>query len=135
MLGGDIDLLEVLVVEAAIDLRDHRRSATAVQVVADTPSRAGATPKHGLGVGVLKGAPNPNAGKLLIEFLLSEEGSDIFVEGEAVYSMRAGYKPPAAAAPYLLDLSNTKLLGMKDWVVQAAKDATPARELWQENFR
>jgi iron(III) transport system substrate-binding protein len=86
-------------------------------------------------VAVLKGAPNPNAGKLLIEFLLSEEGSDIFVEGEAVYSMRAGYKPPAAAAPYLLDLSNTKLLGMKDWVVQAAKDAKPARELWQENFR
>ncbi|MDA0784765.1 MAG: extracellular solute-binding protein [Proteobacteria bacterium] len=86
-------------------------------------------------VAVLKGAPHPNAGKLLIEFLLSKEGSDIFVEGEAVYSMRAGYEPPAAAAPYLLDLDKTKLLGMKDWVVQAAKDAKPARDLWQENFR
>ena len=62
-----------------------------------------------------------------VEFLLSEEGSDIFVEGEAVYSLRSGYTPPAAAAPYLLDLSKAKLLGMSDWV-GAQKDFKTVRE-------
>lgn len=83
---------------------------------------------------VIKGSKHPNAGKLLVEFLLSEEGSDLFVEGEAIYSMREGYTPPAAAAPYLLDLSKHKLLGMKDWV-GAQKQFKDVRELWQENFR
>jgi len=85
-------------------------------------------------VAVLKGAPSPNAGKLLIEFLLSEEGANIFVEGEAVYTFRDGYTPPEAAAPYLLNLSEHKLIGMKDWV-GAVADYAGARELWQENFR
>ena len=83
---------------------------------------------------VLKGAPNPNAGKLLAEFLLSKEGSDIFVEGEAIYSLRDGYTPPASMAPYLLDLSKVKLVGMKDWVAAQA-DFKKVRGLWQENFR
>lgn len=83
---------------------------------------------------VLKGAPHPNAGKLLAEFLLSEEGSDIFVEGEAIYSLRDGYTPPAAIAPYLLDLSKAKLIGMNDWVAAQGK-FKEVRELWLENFR
>jgi iron(III) transport system substrate-binding protein len=83
---------------------------------------------------VLKGAPHPNAGKLLIEFLLSKEGADIFVEGEAIYSFRAGYKPPAAAAPYLLDLNTAKLIGMKDWV-GAQKKFKEVRGLWQDYFQ
>ena len=61
-------------------------------------------------IAVLKGAKNPNAGKLLVEFLLTKEGSDLFVEGEAIYSFRKGYKAPAAAAPYLMDLSKHKLI-------------------------
>ncbi len=65
---------------------------------------------------VLKGAPNPNAGKLLVEFLLTKEGTDVYVEGEAIYSFRANYTPPAVVRPYLLDLSKHKLLGLKDWV-------------------
>ena len=85
-------------------------------------------------VAVLKGAQHPNAGKLLVEFLLSEEGSDIFVEGEAIYSLREGYKPPEAAAPYLLDLSQHKLIGMNDWVGAQAQ-FNDVRGLWQENFR
>jgi ABC-type Fe3+ transport system substrate-binding protein len=83
---------------------------------------------------VLKGSSHPNAGKLLIEFLLSKEGSDIFVEGEAIYSFRAGYTAPAAAQPYLLDLSKHKLLGMKDWV-GAQKLFKAVRGDWQDNFR
>ncbi len=83
---------------------------------------------------VLKGAPHPNAGKLLIEFLLSKEGADTFVEGEAVYSFRAGFKPPAVAAPYLVDLNTAKLLGMKDWV-GAQKQFKAVRAEWQSFFQ
>ena len=70
---------------------------------------------------VLNGAPNPNAGKLLVEFLLTKEGTDVYVEGEAIYSFRGGYKPPAVVQPYLLDLSKHKLLGLKDWVAAQKK--------------
>lgn len=83
---------------------------------------------------VLKGARHPNAGKLLIEFLLSKEGADVFVEGEAIYSFRAGYTPPEAAKPYLLDLTKHKLLGMKDWV-GAQKQFKAVRGDWQDIFR
>jgi len=83
---------------------------------------------------VIKGAQHPNAGKLLIEFLLSKEGADVVVEGEAIYSFRKGYNPPAAAKPYLLDLSKHKLLGMKDWV-GAQKQFKAVRGTWQDNFR
>jgi iron(III) transport system substrate-binding protein len=83
---------------------------------------------------VLKGAPHPNAGKLLVEFMLSKEGTDIIVEGEAVNSFRKGYKPPKAAEPYLLDLSEHKLLGLKDWVA-AQKEFKEVRSDWQGFFQ
>ena len=83
---------------------------------------------------VLKGAPHPNAGKLLIEFLLSKEGADVFVEGEAIYTFMKGYKPPEAASPYLLDLSEHKLIGMDDWVA-ARKKFKPVRDDWTRLFK
>jgi iron(III) transport system substrate-binding protein len=83
---------------------------------------------------VLKGAPHPNAGKLLIEFLLSKEGADIFVETEGIYTFRKGYTPPAAAKPYLLDLSQHKLLGLKDWV-GAQKEFKVVRDEWTKRFK
>jgi ABC-type Fe3+ transport system substrate-binding protein len=83
---------------------------------------------------VIKGAPNPNAGKLFIEFMLSKDGTDIFVEGESMYSFMKGYKPPAEAAPYLFDLQKTKLLGLKDWVA-SAKVAKEVRDAWQAKFQ
>ena len=83
---------------------------------------------------VLKGAPHPNAGKLLVEFLLSKEGADIFVEGEAIYTFREGYEVPEAARPYLLDLSQHKLLGLKDWVA-AQKQFDAVRDEWAKRFK
>lgn len=83
---------------------------------------------------VLKGAPHPNAGKLFTEFMLSKEGTDIIVEGEAVYSFRKGYTPPEAAKPYLLDLSEHKLLGLKDWV-GAQKKFKEVRDEWEKRFK
>jgi iron(III) transport system substrate-binding protein len=83
---------------------------------------------------VLKGAPHPNAGKLFIEFMLSQEGADILVEGEAMYSFLKNYKPPASVAPYVFDLGTTKLLGLKDWVA-AQQQFAVVRTQWQERFQ
>jgi iron(III) transport system substrate-binding protein len=83
---------------------------------------------------VLKGAPHPSAGKLLIEFLLSKEGADIYVEGEAVYSFRKDYTPPEVARPYLVDMKQTKLLGLKDWVAARSKFKS-VRDQWQSYFQ
>jgi iron(III) transport system substrate-binding protein len=83
---------------------------------------------------VLKGAPHPNAGKLLVEYLLSKEGQDILSIGEAVNSFMDGYTPPDVARPYLLDLSKHKLLGLKDWVA-ASKQIKPVRDEWQKHFQ
>jgi len=83
---------------------------------------------------VLKGSQHPNAGKLLIEFLLSKEGADVFVEGEAIYTFMKGYTPPEAAKPYLLNLSEHKLLGMKDWIA-ARKKFKGVRADWTKIFK
>jgi iron(III) transport system substrate-binding protein len=83
---------------------------------------------------VIKGAPHPNAGKLLIEFMLSKEGQDILSIGEAVNSFKKGYTPPDAAKPYLLDLETHRLLGLKDWVGAQAQFKA-AREEWQKFFQ
>lgn len=85
-------------------------------------------------IAVIKGSDHPNAAKLLVEFLLSKEGTDIFVEGEAVYSFLDGYKPPEAAAPYLLDITKINLLGMKDWVA-AQGDFEKVQGDWQRVFQ
>ena len=82
----------------------------------------------------VKGAPHPNAGKLLIEFLLSKEGTDIFVGEEAIYSFRKGYLAPPKARPYLLDLSKHKLLGLKDWV-GAQRKFKKVRGAWSKRFK
>jgi len=83
---------------------------------------------------VIKGAPHPNAAKLFIEYLLSKEGTDIFVEGESMYSFMQDFVPPAAAKPYLFDLSKTKLLGLKDWVGDQGQFKS-VREEWQRRFQ
>jgi iron(III) transport system substrate-binding protein len=85
-------------------------------------------------IAVVKGSAHPNAAKLLVEFLLSKEGTDIMVEGEVVYSFLEGYKPPEVAAPYLLDISSIKLLGMKDWV-GAQAEFEQIQGDWQKVFQ
>ena len=84
--------------------------------------------------GVLKGSPHPNAGKLLIEFLMSKEGTDIYVGNEAIYSFRANYTPPANVRPFLMDLSKVKLLGLKDWVA-AQRSFKKVRGEWIKVFK
>jgi len=83
---------------------------------------------------VIKGGPNPNAAKLLIEFMLRKEGTDIFIEGEAMYSFMKGYQPPPETKPWVFDLTKTKLLGLKDWIA-SAKLQKEVRDVWQSKFQ
>jgi ABC-type Fe3+ transport system substrate-binding protein len=83
---------------------------------------------------VIKGGPNPNAAKLLMEFMLKKEGTDIFIEGEAMYSFMKGYEPPAETKPWVFDLTKTKLLGLKDWIA-SAKLQKEVRDVWQSKFQ
>jgi iron(III) transport system substrate-binding protein len=83
---------------------------------------------------VLKGAPHPNAGKLLIEFLLSKEGTDIMIAGEAMQTFLKNYTIPDVVKPYVLDVSKHKVMGLKDWV-GAQKQFKAARDEWTKRFK
>jgi iron(III) transport system substrate-binding protein len=51
-------------------------------------------------VGILAGAPHPNAAKLFIEFILSQEGQRLLdTELYGMYSMRSDVPPPAGQKP------------------------------------
>ncbi len=84
--------------------------------------------------GVLKGSAHPNAGKLFIEFLLSKEGTDTFMSGEAINTFLKDYDPPAEVKPWYVDLSKVKPLGLKDWVNTAA-DVKRVRGDWEVTFK
>lgn len=83
---------------------------------------------------VFKGAPHPNAGKLLVEFLLSKEGNDVVIEHEVIFTFLKGYKPPASVQRYVQDLSDMKLLGLQDWV-EAGTQFKDIRAKWSQIFR
>jgi iron(III) transport system substrate-binding protein len=83
---------------------------------------------------VIKGAPHPNAAKLFIEYLLSKEGTDIFVSGEMMYSFMKDYTPPKDVAHYLFDTKTTKMIGLKDWVA-AQGEFKKLRADWQAKFQ
>jgi ABC-type Fe3+ transport system, periplasmic component len=83
---------------------------------------------------VIKGAPHPNAAKLFIEYMLSKEGTDIFVVGELMYSFMKDYTPPPEAQKYLFDMKTTKMIGMKDWVAAQSK-FKDLRADWQKKFQ
>ncbi|MCC7486917.1 MAG: extracellular solute-binding protein [Burkholderiales bacterium] len=83
----------------------------------------------------MKGSPHPNAGKLFVEFLLSEEGINIMAEREAsIISFREGYKVPASVKRYMIDLSELKVLGVKN-EVEAYKQLKDMRDEWRKVFQ
>lgn len=83
---------------------------------------------------VFKGAPHPNAGKLLVEFLLSKEGNDVVIGHEVIFTFLKGYTPPASVQRYVQDPSKMKLLGLKDWV-EAGTQFKEIRDRWSQIFR
>lgn len=64
----------------------------------------------GVPLAILKGTKRPNAAKLLVEFLLSEEGMTAYVTGEPRLSLREGLTVPDAVKQYLPDIEKVKVL-------------------------
>lgn len=84
----------------------------------------------GVPLGILKGARHPNAAKLFVEFLLSEEGMQAFITGEGVFSLREGFRAPAAVTKFTPDVATVKALPM-NW---AAFTLAAVRRV-QDDFR
>jgi len=80
--------------------------------------------------GILKGAPHPNAAKLLIEFFLSEEGVREYISGEAIFSLREGFKVPEVVRRYTPGVAQVKFLPFNwdSFTLQAVRKA-------QDDFR
>ncbi len=79
---------------------------------------------------ILKGSKRPNAAKLLLDFLLSEEAMHEYVSGELRFSFREGFKNPEAVRQYMPDVDKVKALPM-NW---AALTLAEIRKV-QEDFR
>jgi iron(III) transport system substrate-binding protein len=76
---------------------------------------------------ILKQAPHPNAAKLWIDFVLSEEGQNIMVKGEALMSGRSGLKSPLPE--YAPPIDSLKLIPM-DWRALSTDYLRKVREQW-----
>ncbi len=71
-------------------------------------------------IAILKRAPHPNAGKLFVDFALSEEGQQAIRDLLGTYSVRPDVQPPAGRPP----LSELKLIRPSDgWDEFATKQA------------
>jgi iron(III) transport system substrate-binding protein len=98
-----------------------------------------ANPKEGIVIlgshlAILKGAPHPNAAKLFVDFLLSEEGARVFAAGEGAFVFREGFKYPPEVAPYLPPMEQVKAVPM-DWAKITPADRDRARENFRKAFR
>ncbi len=80
---------------------------------------------------ILKKAPHPNAAKLWIDFILSEEGQTILVKGEAMVSGRSGFKSPLPEYAPAIDSLN---LVTVDWQALSADKLKMLRDEWTNVF-
>jgi len=64
----------------------------------------------GVPMAIVKGSKHPNAAKLLVEFLLSEDGMKAFITGEGVFSLREGFQVPAAVKKFTPDVASVKTM-------------------------
>jgi len=80
---------------------------------------------------ILKKAPHPNAAKLWVDFILSEEGQTIVVKGEAMVSGRSGFKSPLPE--YAPNIDSLKLIGV-NWQGISAERLRVLRDDWTAIF-
>ena len=97
-----------------------------------------ANPKEGVvligeHIGILAGAPHPNAAKLFLDFWLSEEGMAEYVRGEAYIPFREGFRYPAEVKPFLPALADVKVIPV-DWAALTAKDREEAKAHFRKAF-
>jgi iron(III) transport system substrate-binding protein len=83
------------------------------------------------GTFILKNAPHPNAAKLWIDFILSEQGQTILVKGEALISGRSGFKSPLPE--YAPSIDSLKLIPM-DWQGMTPQSIQKLRDEWVSIF-
>jgi iron(III) transport system substrate-binding protein len=76
---------------------------------------------------ILARAPHPNAAKLWVDFILSEEGQTIVVKGEAMVSGRSGFKSPLP--DYAPGIDSLKLINV-DWQGLTDAKLRERREEW-----
>jgi iron(III) transport system substrate-binding protein len=80
---------------------------------------------------ILAKAPHPNAAKLWIDFILSEQGQNILVKGEAMVSGRTGFKSPLPE--YAPAIDSLKLINV-DWAGLSSEKLKRLRDEWTEIF-
>jgi iron(III) transport system substrate-binding protein len=76
---------------------------------------------------ILARAPHPNAAKLWIDFILSEQGQAIVVKGEAMVSGRTGFTSPLPE--YAPSIDSLKLINV-DWQGLSEEKLKEMREEW-----
>jgi iron(III) transport system substrate-binding protein len=76
---------------------------------------------------ILKKAPHPNAAKLWIDFILSEQGQTILVKSEATVSGRTGFKSPLPE--YAPSIDSLKLINV-DWQGLSTEKLKVLRDEW-----
>ena len=80
---------------------------------------------------ILAKAPHPAASRLLLDFLLSEQGQAIIVDKEALISGRDG--APSPMPEYALQLETVPTIKI-DWANTTAADLAKARAEWKKIF-
>lgn len=80
---------------------------------------------------ILAKAPHPNAAKLWVDFILSEQGQTILVKGEAMVSGRTGFKSPLPE--YAPGIDNLKLINV-DWQGLSSDKLRGLRDEWTGVF-
>ncbi len=85
----------------------------------------------GQGSFILAKAPHPNAAKLWLDFMLSEQGQTILAGREALVSGRSGFKSPLPE--YAPPIDQLKLIKM-DWGAITTDDLNKARAEWVSLF-
>lgn len=80
----------------------------------------------------IKGSPSPNAAKLWIDFILSEQGQTILARREALISGRSGFRSPLPE--YAPAIDELQLLNV-DWRALRTADLQRFRQEWTGIFR
>ena len=88
-------------------------ASTGVDLEAHFPSKEGVV-LLGQPYGILAKAPHPNAAKLFIDFLFSEQGMNLYIGLEKCIAIRDGMKVPDDIRKYSPPISELKVISM-DW--------------------
>jgi len=118
-----------------------QRPAYVFQRMEEDPSLdlALAWPEEGIVVlgtpmAILKGTRRPNAAKLLVDFLLSQEGMQAYVSREANFSFLEGFKTPDAVKRYVPDLEKVKVLPV-NWPALTLAEVTRVQNEFRKVLR